>query len=329
MIEDRKNETPARLTFGIYPGSGVGVDPGSGIILGKPGEFSQIVAALDSLCPPERPFLVRGYLHYTGAGGRNHLTPSRLEQYVKQGRKIDLALCYRPAKADLMDWADFIRAILREYGPYLAKIQITEEPNNPHTATGGDGSSPNVIQAIFTGVLAAKEEISRLGYAIQVGFNATPSFDPEDIFWNQIGRSSSPDFVAALDYVGLDFYPDVFRPLPPGLSLSDAVTAVLTHFRMKNLANGKIPATVPIHITENGWPTSATRTPERQAVVVEEVIRTIAGAAPIINITHYEFFNLRDADSADPGFQFGLMRDNYSPKPAFSIYRKLIEKFSS
>ena len=67
---------------------------------------------------------------------------------------------------------DFIRAILAEYGPSLEKIQITEEPNNPRTETGGDGSSPGVRQAIIQGVLAAHAEIRRLGLQVEVGFKA-------------------------------------------------------------------------------------------------------------------------------------------------------------
>jgi hypothetical protein len=50
-----------------------------------------------------------------------------------------------------------------------------------------------------------------------------------------------------------------------------------------------------------------------------------------LNITHYELFSLRDADTANPDLnhQFGIMRDDYSPKPAFESYRKLIEEFGA
>ena len=45
-----------------------------------------------------------------------------------------------------------------------------------------------------------------------------------------------------------------------------------------------------------------------------------------LNVTHYEFFALRDADSSNPGlgYQFGLPRDDYRPKPAFDRYRALV-----
>jgi hypothetical protein len=45
-----------------------------------------------------------------------------------------------------------------------------------------------------------------------------------------------------------------------------------------------------------------------------------------LNITHYEFFDLRDADSADPGLPFGLLRDDYSSKPGFAVYQRLVRE---
>ena len=48
------------------------------------------------------------------------------------------------------------------------------------------------------------------------------------------------------------------------------------------------------------------------------------------NVTGYRWFDLRDADSSSPSFesQYGLMRDDYTPKPAFAVYRKLVAELS-
>lgn len=45
-----------------------------------------------------------------------------------------------------------------------------------------------------------------------------------------------------------------------------------------------------------------------------------------LNITHWELFTLRDADSSrnDLFHRFGVLRDDYSPKPAFHTLRRLI-----
>jgi hypothetical protein len=321
------------LLFGIYPGSGTGgIDPL--LFAGPPDDPAQINVALAQLQPPGRPLMIRGYAHYVGSGRIASATPADMLQYIRDGRQLDLVLCYRSPDGDLADWTNFVRSIIRKYGPALAKLQLTEEPNNPDPANGGDGSSPNVVQAIIEGVLAARDEIQRQGYAIQIGFNATISFNPNDAFWNSIARLGHPAFMEALDYVGLDFFPDVFRPLPRRpdgmpMTLQDAVSMVLTQFRNVCLAAGNIPASVPIHITEHGWPTSPTRSYAQQAETLETVVRTIYALRTEHRITHYEFFDLRDTDSADPGFQFGLLRDDYTPKPAFERYRQLIVELSA
>jgi hypothetical protein len=75
---------------------------------------------------------------------------------------------------------------------------------------------------------------------------------------------------------------------------------VLSQFRNVNLAAGPIPQTCRIHIAENGWPTGPTCTYERQATVLELVIRTIHEHRAQFNITHYELFALRAANSSNP-----------------------------
>ncbi len=236
---------------------------------GPPDDPMRIRAALDQLQGADRAFTVRGYLHYIGAGQTTHQTPAAIEQYVDAGRTLDLVLCFRDPGGNLAGWLDVVRATVRRHGPHLAALQIAEEPNNPDPATGGDGSFPNVLPAIIQGVIAAKEEAHRLGYAVQVGFNATPS-RPGDDFWDRFGALVTPPFLDALDYVGLDFFPDVFRPLAPD-KLDGAVAAVLTGFRETSLPAGHIPPSVPIHIGENGWPTGPHRPYERQAAVLETI----------------------------------------------------------
>ena len=205
-------------------------------------------------------------------------------------------------------------------------LQITEEPNFT-TFPYVDGSIPNVRQALVQGVITAKKEVRAGGYAISVGFNAALSFAPQDDFWAALPALGGSPFLDALDYVGMDFFPDVYRPLEPE-ALSGAVRDVLMHFRQVNMAAGHIPASVLLHITENGWPTGPDRSYERQADVLETTVRLIHELRGQLTITHYEYFALRDISSAQPdkNFQFGLLRDDYTPKPAFERYQQLISE---
>jgi hypothetical protein len=312
------------LTFGIYPGNS------TGITAGVPDDPARIQDALNQLQASGRPFLVRGYIPYQGSSANTNSdvaqTPANVEQYSRHGRKLDLVLQFRVP--DLEGWINFIRETVKRYGPFLAKLQITEEPNATNLPLL-DGTIPGVREAIVQGIFAAKDEVQRQGYDIQVGFNAAFSPHPNDDFWPSIGKLGGPSFVEALDCVGLDFFPDVFRPLAPDGEPGDvrsSVVAVLNHYRNVSMAAAGIPASVPLHINENGWPTGPTRTYERQATVIETIIQTIYEQRERFNITHYEHFDLRDADSANPDLfsQFGLLRDDYSPKPAFETYRRLI-----
>jgi len=323
-------DLPAPLTFGVYPGSGIGV-PGTD---GPPDDPERILPALAELQGDQETFVARAYVWYVGAGQFRQLTPREPERYVTAQRKLDLVLCFRDPQGNVRDWQDAIRAIVRQYGHLLCSLQITEEPNNPDANRGGDGASPHIHEALVQGVVAAKEAADACGYDIAVGFNATPSFNPTDPFWPRLAEHVTPTFLDALDYVGLDFFPDVFRPVAadgqPG-DLQASVSAVLHHLRERQLGTAGIPASVPLHITENGWPTDPQRSEERQAVVLETILRTIAAQREALRITHYTYFNLRDLDSAQPNlwYQFGLLRDDYTPKLAFGAYRRLIHELGA
>jgi hypothetical protein len=63
-------------------------------------------------------------------------------------------------------------------------------------------------------------------------------------------------------------------------------------------------------------------------------MKTLVGAVNdfrgTYNVSDYRWFNLRDGDSTSPNFQvrYGLLRDDYTEKPAFGVYRGLVEQLS-
>jgi hypothetical protein len=169
------------LMFGIYPGMTGQELPQENVHRGPtPDDPERTERALALLQPGGRPFLVRSYVVYTGRGRATNLTPAEPIRYARDGRRLDFVACYRSEDGDLTDWVRFVRDVVRRYGPHLDALQVTEEANNPHGDAGGDGSSPNVRQALVEGVVAAKDEARRCGLEFQVGFAATPSFNPGD-----------------------------------------------------------------------------------------------------------------------------------------------------
>lgn len=83
-----------------------------------------------------------------------------------------------------------------------------------------------------------------------------------------------------------------------------------------------------MHVSENGLPTGPDRSYEQQSMAIETIVRTINDYRGNYNTTSYELFDLRDADSSNPDlfYQFWILRDDYTPKPAFEVYRLLIDE---
>ena len=318
----------ADFTFGIYPGGMVGSD--TGLTTGKADNVWEVNKCIGRLQQNRTDFLVRVYVCYKGEEQKIVENPKFPLEYMSSSRKLDLVLCYQAEETGLDGWHAFIKGNLVRYAASIACLQITEEANVDLPSL--DGHYKNSRKALVEGVIAAKRMIQELGLDIVVGFNATPDFNPDKLFWKEIGGLASAEFYQALDYVGLDFFPDVFKRIEsPGVeeSLEKAIEFVISEFR-KDIVSAGIQERIPIHVSENGWPTSSERPESEQADKLEKIIRSIYNLRVKHSITHYELFDLRDADSSrdDIFYQFGIVRDDYSEKPAFSVYRKLIQELT-
>ncbi|MDJ1136879.1 hypothetical protein [Streptomyces iconiensis] len=330
------------FTFGIYPSGDTGAEA-DGTPMATPDEPERIAQALRDLQGGDRPFRVRAYRSFAETGttlsyrtmGKpttaDNLWVSLVapERYATEGRSLDLVLAYQEESGRLDAWLEFIRATVRESGAHISSLQICEEPNVDNPIL--DGSMPNVLQALVEGVIAAKDEALKAGHSgLQVGFNAAVSLDPDDAFWKGLGALADERFHGALDYVGFDCFPDVFMPVPMA-ELTERVEGLLTFFRGTSLtALAGIDPAVPLRIAENGWATGPGRPEERQAEVIETVVRTVYGQRDALTIDGYCLYALRDADSSsdDKFHRFGIMRDDYTPRPAFDTYRRLVAELT-
>ena len=316
------------MTFGIFHG-GV-ADLPDVLATGRPDQPDHVNQALD-LLQGAKHLVVRTYLRYTGkegeADGSRLPTAADLARYACNGRKLDLVLSNWDCTGNMKQWSRFIESAIDRFGGFSQYLQICEEPNSFEYP--GDGRFEHSVDGVITGVLTARAKIAERGLPVKVGFNAVPSHSEDDRFWSQLARKVDDSFLKSLDYVGLNIYPDVAEPVRG--KVEDTVEQILVYFRDTTLANARIPASVPIRICEDGWPTGPMRYYTRQADVLEQTIRKIHELGGRININGFGLYCLRDADTANPAYsgQFGIMRDDYSPKPAFEIYRHLIEEFGS
>ncbi|NEE02867.1 hypothetical protein G1H10_22135 [Phytoactinopolyspora halotolerans] len=315
------------MMFGIFPSGASATDPVS------PDDPDRTEHALTMLTSGTRcPFRIRVYAEYHGAPcdqTADHLTPPAFARHVHGRRRLDLVVQFQSEQGDVDGFAEHIRRLVNSHGHLLDTLQVTEEAN----VTGGyglDGDFPRVREALVAGVLAAHDAAEGLSDAeIRVGFNVTPPAHGDD-FFARVGELGGRRWTAAVDFVGLDCFPDVWdHPVADDGSPGDAGDAMVEAVRW--LRDVEMPAAglgagVPIIVTEHGWPTGPGRSPRRQASVLERVVRALHAHRVELNVTGYTHFALRDADSAGDDLfdQFGLMWDDYTPKPAFETYRRLI-----
>lgn len=336
-----------KLTFGIYPGGAAGGD--SGLLTGPADVPSKITECLDQLQGAALPLVIRCYDSFQDPDspfGKSACAPQNYAQYArKNSRPLDLVLQFRSASGNVAGYLEFIRAKIREHHAVLYSVQIAEEPNFTDGPDVIDGPYPRILEAVVLGVITAKQTLAELGAPhVKVGFNSTPTFGPSANFWSNLAETAAApapqnpnNFIDSLDYVGLDFFPDVFRSAAPDGQPGDvtsSTTAVLETMRNVWLPAAQIPSHVAIHITESGWPSGPTRPTARQSAVLEKVIRTIHANRTRLNISRYTLFSLRDVTAPTAANEnnlfafFGITSADYSPKPAFLTFQNLISELS-
>lgn len=342
-LASRKGVAAPPLVFGIYPGGAAGsVGPG-GIL--KPEDPVKRLAALERLRPGGRPFVLHLYAAYSGSGGwtAEQQIGKEIEQYAAAGFQVEPVLTYRPADggsaADVTGFVSFVRDTVRAFASIrgFVSLQVTNEANVLNAPDAADGYYGGARDALIQGVIVAKAEAraQRLG-GLKVGFNWANATDPaESEFWSYLGRHGGHAFASALDWVGVDDYPGTWGPAIEADSLSAGTTAALNtafaSLRSRYMPLAGIRGAVALHVSENGFPTGPGRTDEMQVTAMRAAIAAVDGARGRYNITDYRWFDLRDADSADTSFErhYGLLRDDYAPKPAFDAFRTLVATLSA
>ena len=303
------------------------------------------MAALEQLRPAGQPFVLHLYASYTGADGWSaaQQVGQEIEQYGRAGFQTELVLAYRPADggspADVRGFVGFVRDAVGALGgtPGFVSLQVTNEANQGGSPNTSDGYYAGAKDALIDGVIAAKDETRRRGLGqVKVGFNWAYAADGgERGFWHYLGQHGGRRFVDDLDWVGLDAYPGTWGPALGGRGLADETTSfvdgALRALRVTYMPLAGIPHTVPLRVSETGYPTGPGRTDAMQVTVMKAAVDAVYHARGTYNIAGFRWFDLRDADSSSSSFesQYGLMRDDYSPKPAFGAYRALVASLSN
>jgi hypothetical protein len=336
---------PAPLRFGIYPGGPAGSVSQTAAPL--PEDPQRRLAALQQLAGAA-PFVVHIYTGFSGDARKDAGTTQWLDGeiagYTAAGLQVELVTRYEPqgsdASANIAGFTEHVRGLVRRYGgdPGFLALQVGNEANLSGAAAASDGAYPGALGALVRGVIAAKDEVARSGHhQVRIGFNwaydlrASAAGD----FFEALARSGGSAFADAVDWVGLDAYPGTWTPqltvgpTLPGLA-AEAMQTSLQTLRSCLMPMAGLGADVPIQIAENGFPTGPGRSAAMQADAMDAMVRAVDAVRGRYNVTDYRWFDLRDSVTGDGSFesQYGITRDDYTPKAAFWTFRDLVAELS-
>ena len=331
---------PHQLRFGITPGAAGSVGTGQGQV--APEDPARANAALRDLRPPSKVLVMRlNRLFWKDGDAAIREFGRRIDSYEAQGFRTESQVRYHPPEGsagDIAAWEGYVRRVVRELAKRrsLAALSITNEANLPISPNTSDGAHAGVKDALVRGVIVADEELARMGRRdVEVGFTLMWRYTPESDrqFWEDIGAKATPAFRRALDYVGLQIYPGlVWPPAPrPGVSAGAEVVEALTLLRRCFMPKAALGDEVDLWVSENGYATNLGRTEADQAVALDSTVREVHRYSGELGISDYRWFNLRDnnSDGTDLFAAVGLLRDDYSPKPAFATFRGLVGLFGT
>ena len=286
--------------------------------------------------------LNRLFMEDGAAGIRRFKSLAR--RFARLGLEVELQVRYHPAPADDGDipkWLRYVRRVVREFGPIrrVTGLQITNEVNIDFSPNTSDGAYRRAVRGPDrgrrrgeAGVAAAAATTTRRSASTSPGAS-TPAADAA--FWEALGRRGGARLRRHTDWVGLDIYPGTFTPglLFPAtiVDFGDAFLEGLAQTRECYMPKAGFTLRTPLRIEETGYATGPGRSEQVQATATAEFAREAHRHRGTYDITDFRFFGLRDNNSSGPTFQqhFGLLRDDYSEKPAFEVYRRAVARYGA
>jgi hypothetical protein len=336
-------DDPARggppITFGIGPGVAgqSGAAQTTPVVAQRPALRDATIRRLAG----RRAFVLRLNRLFESGGRRAIAQFAALARhYGRLGVQVEIQVRYHPTAAengDIPRWLQFVKRAVRTFGPMrsVTGLQITNEVNVSFSPNTSDGGYRNAETALIRGVIAAKTLARRLHYRqLKIGFNYAWRFDPkaDGAFWNTLRTQGGAALRRATDWVGVDIYPGTYvPPQPTTVNLGDALLEGLAQVRKCYMPLGGFTRRTPIRIEETGWPTGPGRTEAAQDQALRAIVGTVHAYRGTYHITDFRWFDLRDNNSHGPSFEsyFGLLRDDYTAKPAFATYRRLIARWGA
>jgi len=322
----------------------VGVDPGAAgnpvpvtTSTPPPTDAAKELAALRALRPRHGRLVVRlNRLFWSGGEQLLRQFAAEAARYGHDGFAVEVQVRYHPASShvgDVAGFATWVRHVVDVLGrnPRLVALTVTNEVNFAVSPNTSDGFYPGAQDALVRGVEAASDQVRRHHWSsrVKVGFTFAYRFNPQTDaqLFGYLGRAGGNAFRRALGFVGVDDYPGTVYPpaLPPGSTPGSELASAISTMRSCYLPLAGIGSAVPLWVTENGFSSaSPSHSEAKQAWALTSMVDAARAVAGTYDVTDYRWFNLRDNDSSGGGTfdQDGLLRDDYTRKPAFGALQR-------
>jgi hypothetical protein len=323
------------LRFGVYPWAAPGAV--GDVAAQLPDVPDKALAAVQQLAGGH-PLTVHLYGDYTGTGdAAAQALLSDARWWSDNGLQVEMVLRYRPASPSVASgygaWVGSVAGRLAQL-PGLVSLQIGNEANNTSSPAAGDGAYPGAVAAIAHAVPVARQALDAAGRQdVGVGINWAAGESPcgGAAFWIALRRAGGPALASSLGWVGVDVYPGTWSgPSPNVIPTADAISRTVVDslrcLRDQHMTAAGLSPSTSITVSETGYPTDAARSPQLQASVLRETVATVQSVRARFGIDALNWFSLRDGNTASGQLQngYGLLRDDYAPKPAFTAYQDII-----
>jgi hypothetical protein len=271
---------------------------------------------------------------------------SSAEPYCRLGFPAELAVRYRSEQGNYLAYTQAVGrlAALATQSSCVVSLQVTNEANFALSKPTSDGAYPSAELALVKGVEASKAQVEAGRGSLRVGFNLAylPTFSSVPAFLASLNAAGGASFVGSLDFVGLDLYPGTYYPAlpPPGSPGFSDYARQLTSQELLSFHSqlfGELPLrpSTKLELTEIGFPTSQSwhHTDAEQAELVDAFAAGACAVSSQTGLSSFEWFDLADAAAPSPDlsplglslpWQFGLVRHDLRPKPAFFAYQRVI-----
>ncbi len=214
---------------------------------------------------------------------------------------------WNDAPSNPADYGTFARFITARYGTELAAVEAWNEPeiNNNLISSNLPAIYTQMVKALYVG---AKE--------------GNPNVD---VLAGSLAYADIP-FLRALYANGIKGFYDGISVHPYADGANPADTSVTHSFvggiQTLHAAQQAAGDSTPIWVTEFGWPTGTSKgasSEQQQAEYIEEAFGILDGVPYVKGATVYELRDL-GSEPADPEDNFGLLRQNFTPTPAYAAF---------